>query len=55
MFIACIVSYSFSGHSGIYTSQRIGVSKSKLHLFHENSTLASVKTKTNVPVKRNEY
>lgn len=28
MFIACIVSYLFSGHSGIYTSQQLGVSKS---------------------------
>ncbi|GGG05996.1 voltage-gated chloride channel family protein [Paenibacillus aceti] len=30
MFIACIVSYVFSGHTGIYTSQQIGVSKSSL-------------------------
>ncbi|MEF2967179.1 voltage-gated chloride channel family protein [Paenibacillus sp. M1] len=28
LFIACIVSYLFSGHTGIYTSQRLGVSKS---------------------------
>jgi H+/Cl- antiporter ClcA len=28
MFIACLVSYLFSGHTGIYTSQRIGISKS---------------------------
>ena len=25
--IACVVSYLFSGHSGIYRSQRLGVSK----------------------------
>lgn len=32
MFIACIVSYVFSGHSGIYTSQQIGTPKSgRLH------------------------
>ncbi len=30
MFIACLVSYIFSGHSGIYTSQQIGTSKSSL-------------------------
>lgn len=30
MFIACLVSYVFSGHSGIYSSQQIGVSKSSL-------------------------
>lgn len=29
MFIACLVSYLFSGHSSIYTSQLIGVSKSE--------------------------
>ncbi|MEW9698347.1 voltage-gated chloride channel family protein [Paenibacillus sp. SI8] len=45
MFIACIISYLFSGHSGIYTSQQIGVSKSKLHFITENSTLASIKIK----------
>lgn len=28
LFIACLVSYVFSGHSGIYSSQQIGVSKS---------------------------
>lgn len=32
MFIACIVSYVFSGHSGIYSSQQIGTPKSgRLH------------------------
>ncbi|WP_375143117.1 voltage-gated chloride channel family protein [Paenibacillus sp. D2_2] len=30
MFIACIVSYLFSGHTGIYSSQQIGISKSGL-------------------------
>ncbi|MNJ31461.1 H(+)/Cl(-) exchange transporter ClcA [compost metagenome] len=30
LFIACLVSYAFSGHSGIYSSQQIGVSKSRL-------------------------
>lgn len=45
LFMACIISYLFSGHTGIYTSQQIGVSKSKLHLIPENSTLASIKEK----------
>ncbi len=41
MFIACLVSYLFSGHSGIYTSQLIGVSKSHLLSIPEGTTLAS--------------
>ncbi|MFH5184112.1 voltage-gated chloride channel family protein [Paenibacillus sp. TAB 01] len=42
-FIACAISYLFSGHTGIYTSQQIGVSKSKLHPVPEQSTLASIR------------
>lgn len=45
MFMACIVSYLFSGHSGIYTSQRIGLSKSRGHAVPEGATLASIKSK----------
>ncbi|MBM7604301.1 H+/Cl- antiporter ClcA [Metabacillus crassostreae] len=30
LFLVCIISYLFSGHTGIYTSQQIGVSKGKL-------------------------
>lgn len=30
LFLACIISYLFSGHTGIYTSQRISMSKSPL-------------------------
>lgn len=30
MFMTCIISYIFSGHSGIYLSQKIGISKSRL-------------------------
>lgn len=52
MFIACVVSFLFSGHTGIYTSQQIGVSKSQLISIPEGTTLASVKglrkRKTNV-------
>lgn len=43
MFIACIVSYLFSGHTGIYTAQQIGISKSRLIAVPEGSTLASIK------------
>jgi H+/Cl- antiporter ClcA len=42
MFIACIVSYQFAGHTGIYTSQQIGRSK-YFNSFPEGSTLASIK------------
>ncbi|WP_433743656.1 voltage-gated chloride channel family protein [Paenibacillus amylolyticus] len=44
LFIACIVSYLFSGHTGIYTSQQIGISKSHLISIPEGTTLASVKS-----------
>ncbi|UQZ37719.1 voltage-gated chloride channel protein [Paenibacillus sp. PK3_47] len=44
MFIACIVSFLFSGHTGIYTSQRVGVSKSPLISIPEGTTLAAVKS-----------
>jgi H+/Cl- antiporter ClcA len=43
MFIACLVSYLFSGHTGIYTSQRIGVSKSQFIPISKDSTLGSIK------------
>ncbi len=43
LFIACIVSYLFSGHSGIYTSQRIGISKSHFIPLPEGTTLSTVK------------
>ncbi|MBU7594981.1 voltage-gated chloride channel family protein [Metabacillus halosaccharovorans] len=43
LFLVCIISYLFSGHTGIYTSQQIGVSKSKLIPIHNNDTLQSLK------------
>lgn len=43
MFIACLVSYVFSGYSGIYTSQQIGVSKSHLLTIPPGTTLAAIK------------
>jgi H+/Cl- antiporter ClcA len=40
--IACILSYLFSGHSGIYTAQRIGRAKQLLHTKEEGLSLAQV-------------
>lgn len=44
MFIACVVSYLFSGHTSIYTSQVIGVSKSQFISIPQGTTIASVKS-----------
>ncbi|MGG3306011.1 voltage-gated chloride channel family protein [Paenibacillus lautus] len=44
MFMACVISYLFSGHSGIYTSQQIGISKHPLLSFPLGTTLAGAKT-----------
>ncbi|MBP2000984.1 H+/Cl- antiporter ClcA [Paenibacillus shirakamiensis] len=43
MLPACILGYLFSGHTGIYTSQQVGASKSKLWKIHENDTIAQIK------------
>lgn len=43
MFIACLVSYLFSGHTGIYTSQHIGISKSHWIQIPEGATLGNLK------------
>lgn len=43
MFAACVVSYLCSGHSGIYTAQRIGVSKSPRTGLPDDATLGSWK------------
>lgn len=45
MFMTCAISYLFSGHSGIYTSQMIGISKTKLVRVPKRSTLAYFKKK----------
>ncbi|MDQ0194378.1 H+/Cl- antiporter ClcA [Paenibacillus wynnii] len=47
MFIACLISYLVSGHTGIYTSQKIGISKSHWIQVPEGATLGSIK-----PVKK---
>ncbi|MEC0310590.1 voltage-gated chloride channel family protein [Paenibacillus lautus] len=43
MFMACVISYLFSGHSGIYTSQQIGISKHPYFSFLLGTTLAGAK------------
>jgi H+/Cl- antiporter ClcA len=43
LFIACLISYLFSGHTGIYTSQLIGVSKSPLVHVPLGTNLSSIK------------
>lgn len=43
MFIACVVSYLFSGHSSIYTSQLIGVSKSQFITIPQGTRIGTVK------------
>ena len=40
--IACVVSYLFSGHSGIYTAQGIGSSKHALHKREEGKKIAAI-------------
>ncbi|MBX2925966.1 MAG: voltage-gated chloride channel family protein [Chitinophagaceae bacterium] len=43
--VACFTAYYFSGHSGIYHAQRIGVSKVKKLDHHTNETLHEVRQK----------
>ncbi|WP_334072791.1 MULTISPECIES: voltage-gated chloride channel family protein [Paenibacillus] len=45
LFIACMVSYAFSGHSGIYSSQQIGTPKSGRWPLAEGITLAAWKSR----------
>lgn len=52
MFMTCVISYIFSGHTGIYTSQRIGRSKSKLIEIPQNATLSYYRKKNNVTIKK---
>lgn len=48
LFITCIISYIFSGHTGVYTSQKIGKSKSKLIKIPKNMTLSGYKKHKNL-------
>nr|WP_255654391.1 voltage-gated chloride channel family protein [Cohnella sp. REN36] len=45
LFLGCVVSYLFSGHTGIYAAQRIGISKSGAVLVPNESTLASLRSR----------
>ncbi|WP_160679239.1 voltage-gated chloride channel family protein [Clostridium sp. C8-1-8] len=45
MFMTCIISYVFSGHTGIYVSQRIGRSKSKIIKVPQNASLSYFRNK----------
>ncbi|MFF2015632.1 voltage-gated chloride channel family protein [Paenibacillus sp. NPDC058177] len=54
MFMACVVSYLFSGHTGIYTSQLIGISKSHLISIPQGTTLASVKELGKVKLEKRD-
>ena len=49
MFVACLISYLFSGHTGIYTSQMIGVSKSHLVQVPLGSNISSIRNKHKKP------
>ncbi|MCR6106648.1 voltage-gated chloride channel family protein [Salipaludibacillus agaradhaerens] len=42
LFTACAISYMFSGHTGIYTSQIVGVAKSNSLEHHEESPLSNL-------------
>lgn len=45
MFMTCAISYLFSGHSGIYISQKISTSKSKLIKIPNDATLSHYRKK----------
>lgn len=45
LFLACIISYAVSGHTGIYTSQRIGAGKPSSAAPPEDATLGSIRGK----------
>lgn len=42
LFLACIISYLFSGHTGIYSAQQIGTSKSRLLVKDEQRVLSDL-------------
>ncbi len=52
--IACVFSYLFSGHAGIYTSQRIGRSKHHANVGEEGLSLALVAKMRGMPAIRDE-
>ncbi|SQC02594.1 voltage-gated chloride channel [Clostridium tetanomorphum] len=40
IFMTCVISYIFSGHTGIYSSQKIGRSKSRLIEVPSDATIS---------------
>ena len=53
--IACVFSYLFSGHAGIYTSQRVGHSKHHANAAEEGLSLAAVAEVRDLPEKNAEH
>jgi H+/Cl- antiporter ClcA len=47
--IACVISYLFSGHAGIYSAQRVGKSKHLDHIAEEGLSLAVIAKMRDVP------
>jgi H+/Cl- antiporter ClcA len=43
MLITCAISYMFSGHTGIYTAQKIGISKSRMIEVPHNATISCIR------------
>ncbi|WP_110111873.1 voltage-gated chloride channel family protein [Bacillus sp. CGMCC 1.16541] len=43
LFLVCTISYLFSGHTGIYTSQKVAVTKSRIVKANEEDTLSTMK------------
>lgn len=52
VFMTCAISYMFSGHTGIYASQKIGRSKSKLIEVPHNATLSYFRQNITSKVKK---
>lgn len=43
--IACFLAYYFSGHTGIYSAQRISISKNNQHNINEEATIQQIRKK----------
>jgi H+/Cl- antiporter ClcA len=55
VFMTCTISYLFSGHTGIYISQKIGRSKSKLIEVPHNATLSYFRQNNKNSSKKTKY
>ncbi len=45
--IACVVAYLFSGHTGIYSSQKVGQPKNLLFMMHKSLSIGNLKSSKN--------